>query len=67
MDPGETPLDASLRELKEETGYTGTHMNVRMKTLFHLLAGLVDSVLFGSVEKQERQRENLADRAVEKQ
>ncbi|KAK8806145.1 hypothetical protein WA171_007230 [Blastocystis sp. BT1] len=35
VDPGETPLDASLRELKEETGYTGTHMNLDLSIPYY--------------------------------
>lgn len=31
VDKGETPLCAALRELKEETGYTGSYINVRVK------------------------------------
>ena len=29
VDKGETPMDTALRELREETGYVGTHMNVK--------------------------------------
>ena len=33
VDKGETPMDAALRELTEETGYVGTHINVKGKRI----------------------------------
>lgn len=33
VDKGETPMDAALRELTEETGYVGTHINVQRRRI----------------------------------
>jgi 8-oxo-dGTP pyrophosphatase MutT (NUDIX family) len=46
LEAGETPLEAAVRELREETGMTGT---------FHALAGALDGVPAGLIGYEEHQ------------
>src|ERR1044071_9567690 len=46
LEAGETPLEAAVRELREETGLTGT---------FHTLAGAPDGVPPGLIGYEEHQ------------
>ena len=46
MEPGETPLEAARRELREETGLEG---------VFHPLAGALDGVPTGLIGYEEHQ------------
>jgi 8-oxo-dGTP pyrophosphatase MutT (NUDIX family) len=46
LEAGETPLDAAVRELREETGLAGT---------FHVLAGALDGVPPGLIGYEEHQ------------
>ncbi len=44
IDPGEDPMDAAIRELKEETGYTAS--SVRYLTRFYPTVGYSEEVLY---------------------
>ncbi len=44
IDPGEDPMDAAVRELKEETGYTAS--SVRYLTRFYPTVGYSEEVLY---------------------
>ena len=44
IDPGEKPLEAAIRELKEETGYTAG--NVKFLTSFYPSVGYSEEVLY---------------------
>ena len=46
LEAGETPLEAAVRELREETGMTGT---------FHTLVGALDGVPAGLIGYEEHQ------------
>ena len=44
IDPGEDPMEAAVRELKEETGYTAS--SVRYLTRFYPTVGYSEEVLY---------------------
>jgi ADP-ribose pyrophosphatase len=52
LDPGEEPLEAAKRELKEETGYTCEDENIRLVCSFYTSPGFANEIIHLYVAEQ---------------
>lgn len=75
IDPGETPEQAGIRELKEETGYSGVTLNHLGSTypspgivseMIHIFSAHIDSTMEGSQNLDEGEDINLVRMPIDK-